>query len=185
MFDKPQQFLQRMKNSYLAISVVYVIFGLCLAIRPQTSSSVICFALGLICIIFCAISLLKFYGTIQRTASFDPRLILPIIAGIFGLVIMFRPAIVISILPVIVGLILIISGFVKFQNGMSLKQCSYEKWWLVTTFALVAVGAGLLIFFNPFGTGIVFIRIVGIFFIIDGVLSIFSIISLKNNQRYL
>ncbi len=175
--------LEKFRNSYIIIAVAYVVFGLSLLIRPQLSTTVICYAVGALCLIYAAVTLIKYFTDGSKRYYVEPNFVLPVILGIFGLVIIVRPAVVISILPVTVGLVLIVSGIVKLQDSFSLKRYGFERWYISLVFAVVSLLFGVIILLNPFGTGLVFARIVGALFAVDGILSIISCILVYASQR--
>lgn len=175
---------QKLKNSYIVIAVAYVVFGLSLLIKPEMSTNVICFAVGALCLIYSIATLIKYFIGDKRRYYVEPNFILPVLMLVFGLVIMFKPAVIISILPIVVGIVMVVSGIIKLQDSFSLKKYAFGKWWTVLIFALVSVILGVVILINPFGTGLLFTRIVGLFFTIDGLLNIASGIMMGLSRRY-
>lgn len=183
-YHPEDSFYQKLRNSYIAIAVAYVVFGLGLLLKPEASTTLICYAVGSLCIIYAAATLIKYFTDSVQRYYIEPNFILPVILGVFGLVTVIRPAIIISILPFIVGIILVVSGVVKLQDCLSLKKFGYARWQVVLAFALISVAFGVVILLNPFGTGLLFIRMVGLFFVVDGILSISSSILMRGSRRY-
>lgn len=183
-YSSEQSFYQKLRNSYIVIAVAYVVFGLGLLMKPAASTTIICYAVGSLCIIYAAATLIKYFTEGIAHYYFEVNFILSVILGIFGLVAVIRPSVIISILPTIVGIILVVSGVVKLQDSLSLKKYGYDRWKTVLLFAVVSVVLGIVILLNPFGTGLLFIRMVGLFFVIDGILSISSGIMMRGNHRY-
>lgn len=175
---------QRIKNSYIVIAVAYVVFGMSLLIKPEMSTSIICFAVGALCLIYSIATLIKYFIGDKKRYYVEPNFILPILLLVFGMVIIFKPAVIISILPVTVGIVMVVSGVIKLQDSFNLKKYSFAKWWTVLIFAFVSVILGIVILINPFGTGLLFTRIVGLFFTIDGLLNIVSSIMMGISRRY-
>ena len=182
--DGYSSFLKKMQGSYVVLAVAYVVFGLSLLIKPQQSTTVICYAIGALCIIYAAATLIKYFTDSTRRLYIEPNFVLPVILGVFGIVTIVRPAVIISILPFIVGIVLVSSGLIKVQDSINLKRFDYARWYIVLAFALVSVVHGIVILINPFGTGMLFTRIVGLFFVVDGAMSISSIIMTRKNSRY-
>lgn len=177
-------FFKKVQGSYIVPAVAYVVFGLSLLIKPQLSTTVICYAIGALCIIYAVANLIKYFTDSTKRMYIEPNFILSVILGVFGIVTIVRPSVIISILPFIVGIVLVFSGLIKVQDSLNLKRFSYERWYFALIFALVSVVLGIVILINPFGTGLLFTRIVGLFFVIDGALSISSIIMMRKNSRY-
>ncbi len=184
MFGKNnnQSYFNKIKNSYIILAVAYVIFGLFLAIKPAASSTFICMVIGIMCLILSISSLITYFTSGMERYYLQLQFIGPALLGVFGLIIILNPVVIISILPWVIGIVLFLSGIVKLQDGVTLKQFGYQKWKVVSLFAIVSVFFGILMMINPFGTGLLFIRIVGIFFVLDGCFSIYSSILIKKNH---
>ena len=182
-FADEKSMLQKFRNSYIVIAAAYVVFGMSLLIRPELSTTVICYSVGSLCLIYAAATLIKYFTEGIKHYYVEPNFVLPVILGIFGLVTIIRPGIIISILPVIVGLVLVVSGIVKLQDSFSLKKYRFERWYASLLFAVISLVFGVIILLNPFGTGLMFVRIVGLFFAVDGIFSIISSIMVHVSRR--
>ena len=53
-------FFRKMQGSYIVMAVAYVVFGLSLLIKPELSTTVICYAIGAVCVIY-AVAKLNVY----------------------------------------------------------------------------------------------------------------------------
>lgn len=177
-------FFRKMQGSYIVMAVAYVVFGLSLLIKPELSTTVICYAIGAVCVIYAIANLIKYFTDSMNRMYIEPDFVLSVIICVFGIVTIVRPSVIISILPFIVGIVLVFSGLIKVQDGINLKRFNYDRWFLVLGFAVISVILGIVVLLNPFGTGLLFTRIVGLFFTVDGVLSISSIVMLRKNGKF-
>lgn len=177
-------FFRKMQRSYIIMAVAYVVFGLSLLIKPELSTTVICYAIGAVCVIYAVANLIKYFTGSMNRMYIEPDFVLSVIICVFGIVTIVRPSVIISILPFIVGIVLVFSGLIKVQDGINLKRFNYDRWFLVLGFAVISVILGIVVLLNPFGTGLLFTRIVGLFFTVDGVLSISSIVMLRKNGKF-
>ena len=175
---------RKMQGSYIVMAVAYVVFGLSLLIKPELSTTVICYAIGAVCVIYAVANLIKYFTGSMNRMYIEPDFVLSVIICVFGIVTIVRPSVIISILPFIVGIVLVFSGLIKVQDGINLKRFNYDRWFLVLGFAVISVILGIVVLLNPFGTGLLFTRIVGLFFTVDGVLSISSIVMLRKNGKF-
>lgn len=173
-------FFRKMQGSYIVMAVAYVVFGLSLLIKP----TVICYAIGAVCVIYAVANLIKYFTGSMNRMYIEPDFVLSVIICVFGIVTIVRPSVIISILPFIVGIVLVFSGLIKVQDGINLKRFNYDRWFLVLGFAVISVILGIVVLLNPFGTGLLFTRMVGLFFTVDGVLSISSIVMLRKNGKF-
>ena len=177
-------FFRKMQGSYIVMAVAYVVFGLSLLIKPELSTTVICYAIGAVCVIYAVANLIKYFTGSMNRMYIEPDFVLSVIICVFGIVTIVRPSVIISILPFIVGIVLVFSGLIKVQDGINLKRFNYDRWFLVLGFAVISVILGIVVLLNPFGTGLLFTRMVGLFFTVDGVLSISSIVMLRKNGKF-
>lgn len=169
----------KLKNSYVFVAVAYVVFGLSLLIKPDTSVNAICYALGAICLIYAIATLIKYFLSDKKKLFIEPDFILPIIMIIVGFIIIFRHDVIISVIHIVAGIVFIVSGIVKVQDSFNVRRNDFAKWWIVLIFALVAIALGAMMLLDLFGTDTLLIRMIGLFFTIDGALSIASAIILK------
>ena len=177
-------FFRKMQGSYIVMAVAYVVFGLSLLIKPELSTTVICYAIGAVCVIYAVANLIKYFTGSMNRMYIEPDFVVSVIICVFGIVTIVRPSVIISILPFIVGIVLVFSGLIKVQDGINLKRFNYDRWFLVLGFAVISVILGIVVLLNPFGTGLFFTRMVGLFFTVDGVLSISSIVMLRKNGKF-
>ena len=158
-------FFKKMQGSYIVMAVAYVVFGLSLLVKPELSTTVICYAIGAVCVIYAVANLIKYFTGSMNRMYIEPDFVLSVIICVFGIVLVF-------------------SGLIKVQDGINLKRFNYDRWFLVLGFAVISVILGIVVLLNPFGTGLLFTRMVGLFFTVDGVLSISSIVMLRKNGKF-
>lgn len=81
------------------------------------------------------------------------------------------------------GVILVIDAFGKMQTSVRLKKYEYKNWWYILVSAILIFIFGIILLFNPFEVITIFIRILGIFLIIDGVANILTVESYKKIEK--
>lgn len=111
------------------------------------------------------------------------NLIMGIIITVIGGWILFQPGTIIAMIPILVGIIIVIHGINNLQQTMSLCQSRYDKWWVALLLALVTIGFGVLLIFNPFAAVDTLIRFIGIFLIYDGVSDIWIMSRVSKNVK--
>ena len=143
-------FFRKMQGSYIVMAVAYVVFGLSLLIKPELSTTVICYAIGAVCVIYAVANLIKYFTGSMNRMYIEPDFVLSVIICVFGIVTIVRPSVIISILPFIVGIVLVFSGLIKVQDGINLKRFNYDRWFLVLGFAVISVILCIVVLLNPF-----------------------------------
>ena len=61
---------------------------------------------------------------------------------------------------------MIISGAMKIQTSIVLKESDDKVWWKIMIYAVVVLVLGLLLIINPFGSAVIVTKIIGISLVI-------------------
>ncbi len=158
------------KNGMIT-SIVFVILGFVLALWPGQSLEFMCSVLGwgmlisgLAGLITCALS----KGDLGKVKPVSGSLVL----ALLGLLLLMNTRAVVSVIPVIIGLVITANGVVNVMQTVQMKKLGIvggngRKASLV--FAVLTMLLGILILVNPFGVAAVTIRIVGITLIYNGI----------------
>ena len=81
---------------------------------------------------------------------------------IVGLLIYYKAEVVVSIIPIILGVVILFSGFSKLQQAVDLARMKARRWTTVLATACLNLILGGVIIFNPFSPALTFLRFVGI-----------------------
>ncbi|MDD3338145.1 MAG: DUF308 domain-containing protein [Lachnospiraceae bacterium] len=165
---------KKIKWIYSIMSVVYIVAGVALIIWPSFMEGMICTILGIVAIVFGIIRLINYFVGDKFEALMRYDMVIGIFLVGLGLFVLIFPGVVISFLPVVFGLFLIISSLVKLQNAVDLKRLDYDRWWLILILAAVSIALGVILICNPFGAIHLLLIFVGVFFVVDGATSLYS-----------
>lgn len=180
--------LKRAKWSYLIFSFFLCLMGLALMIWPEISAETFCLIIGAVSLIY---GIVKIVGYFRQGAAAYSLFQLDLAGGIFlvviGTILLIHPAYILTILPVVVGFYMIIDGVVKVQTSIDAKRYGLRAWWLVLACALLCVGLGVYLLFNPFEGGALLMVVIGVSILFDGVQNIFDAVytakMMKNLRR--
>lgn len=170
-----RDFFRQMRLSFLVASILYVILGLVLLIWPGVSATVFCWAFGSLLLAYGAVTILTFFFRDSRAGSFVFELLLGIVAAALGLLVLLRPVVVASVLPVIVGLFILVDGLVNLKRALELRSMMYERWIVPLILSLISVGLGLLVLFHPFLAAEALVMVIGAVFLYTGVSDLWTI----------
>lgn len=173
-----KEFFRNMKVSYLLAAILYIGFGLVLLIWPKTTGDIICFAFGMILLVYGAITIISFFVHDSRLGSYRFDLVIGIVAAALGILFLVKPDFVLGIFPVILGLYIIIDACLNLKRGLELRQMAYERWWIVLALSLVSAGLGVLILLRPGMTAEVLIMVIGGVLIYNGLADLWSLFML-------
>jgi uncharacterized membrane protein HdeD (DUF308 family) len=170
------EYLKKFKSAFIIMSILYVLLGITLIARPELSALVICKLFGTIALIVGIIRIIGFYRRNDYGSLLRVDMVHGLLCIILGSFMLIAPKVVISVLPVMLGIVIIIDSILRFQMAFDLKRLQYEKWWMHLSLAIITVVLGAMLLFNPFAGGIVLTRFIGITLTIDGAVNLWGII---------
>lgn len=171
------------KRAYMILSGIFMLVGLCLTIWPEISIVTFCYVLGGLCVVYGIIRLVGYFSKDQYRLAFQFDLALGIFVLVFGIILLFHPRPIIALLPVVIGLYIAIDSVFKLQTALDAKRFGMPRWWLMLILAIVAGGFGILLVFNPFEGAALFMRLIGITLIIDGIQNLWAALALVKVEK--
>lgn len=159
--------MKRILGNQGIFGLIYCLFGIVLLIRPMAIGKVVCYVLGV-----CALGygLWKIYGywKVKDLAGFyKGELAVGVILVVMGLVALIKPSLIISILPAVVGLMILMDGLVTISQALSLRKLDYRWSYLLALGISISV-LGLILVANPFGSAMIMMRFLGATLLVDG-----------------
>lgn len=161
-------FIRSIKVNLLSSAILCVILGIVLVAYPDTSMTLVCRTVGVIVLITglgLVFGYLKsgkehWYGKIE--------LVFGTILVIVGGFLILRPLGLISIIPIIFGILFIYHGLANMRQAMELRQYKDKGWWLPVLIAATTVLLGIFIINYPIRTMDIIMRVIGACLIYDG-----------------
>ena len=100
-----------------------------------------------------------------------------------GAVVLYKVEIVISLIPFILGVLVLCSGCSKLQDAIDLKRLGYGSWLGLLIVAAINIILGVVLIYNPFKAAILLFRVLGEVLILSGVGDCFSTIYFAEKLR--
>lgn len=160
------------KIGYIAISVLTVLLGVFLIIRPEISLNVFCRILGAAMVVSGAIKLAGYFSKDLYRLAFEHDLFFGTLLCVVGIAALVRPTNIISSLYAAAGILILAEGIFKAKTAFEAKRFGLSEWKLITVFAVLALAAGVILLFRPFEAAKTMAIIVGAAMIIDGLLNL-------------
>lgn len=170
--DKP---IQQARNNLILSSVILCITGLVFMIFSGTVVNMIGWVLGGI---FCVVGLIYLIGYIRRQ-MFLSELLFSIISLVAGILLLIHPGWIMSILSIIVGVYILIEGVLKLKIAIDAKKQQARGWWVLLVIALISIGISIVLIVNPFGISKIFIFLLGVALLLNGIENIIHAVYTK------
>ena len=170
-----KSFFKSLKKSYVLTAVFYVIVGICLTIWPGPMGRIVCYAFGGLLLIYGIVYIIHYFSDGNNRSFYDFGMVNGLIAAGIGIFFIVEADSVVGSLGFVLGLIIVIDSFIKFQKALELQKAKYSNWWVILIFSFLTIALGVVLIINPFKTAITLGRLIGIFLILDGLTDIWTI----------
>lgn len=167
--------VKQIKFNFVVAAILYIVLGLVLLLWPDTSSSVICYAIGAVLLIYGVIGIISFLSSRNKTAVLALQLVVSVAAAALGVLSLTQPRLILSLLPVLMGLFIIVVSLISMKRAIDMRHYLYTRWWAALLLSLAAIALGALILFHPYMTAKAVIMVTGAVFLYVGICDLWAI----------
>lgn len=161
-------------KSSIISSIALVAFGILLIFQSEATIITISYIIGAILIALGVIAIIRFLKHIKDVYRSDLDIVYGIVCIILGIVVVKNPEAIASVIPFVLGLVIIVNSATKLQYSLELHKEKNELWLSTLILSIIMAICGIVLIFNPFKGAVLLTRIVGIFILIYSVLDIIS-----------
>jgi len=166
--------LKELKWDALLTGVLYVLLGIVSLVLPGTMEKALGYMIGVVLILAGAVSMICYLLRDAHQNYYHNDFLHGILGIALGILVLYKVNIIISLVPVLMGVMVLISGCSKLQDVIDLKRMEYGNWIFMLALAVVNVALGLVLIFNPMKTADFLFRLIGIGLIFSGVTDCFT-----------
>ena len=168
-------------RSSIISSISLIAFGALLIVQSEATIITISYIIGAILIALGVIAGLRFFKS--KDTKNDLDIIYGVVCIILVIVVIKNPEAIASIIPFIIGFVIIVNSATKLQYSLELKREKNKLWLSTMLLSIIMLVCGIVLIFNPFKGAVLLTRVVGIFIVIYAVLDIISTIVIKNTYN--
>lgn len=176
---------KEMRNSFILLSVFYILFGAVLFVWPALSARAVCMVIGIFALAYGVMRIVEYIRFKDRMSFFGANLAVGIIMVLCGVFLLIRPEVLMAALPIVFGVIILFNGIIELQRAFDLKRFGYEGWWYTLLLSVLTIILGILIFWNPFVAVQTTVMAIGIILAVTGVTNLITGITASRNIRRL
>ena len=127
--------------------------------------------------------MLKFIANLNKNIKNELDIIYGTVSIVLGIIVITNPKAIASIIPFVLGVIIVISSAAKLGYGFELRKGNNELWIGTVILALVTMLCGVLLIFNPFAGAAFITKVVGVLLFIYAVLDIVSTFKIRKTIK--
>ena len=175
--------LKKIKANMIVSSLLCVLLGLVLVLRPGLSVRIVCTAVGIVLILSGVTRIIDWFCARDGSMYAQMNLIFGIVLVVVGVWIVVKPDKVLAIIPIIVGIVIGMHGLNNLKQAIELWRDKYDKWWVAFILGALTVGLGVLLICRPFAAIDTVVMVIGFFMIYDGLSNIWIVARIYKNAK--
>ena len=164
-----KELLRKVKLDVILGALLYIVLGIVALVIPDTMIKILGYLIGILLILVGAVSmicyLLREVSQNYNRNEFGYGLV----SIAVGILFLYKIEWIISLVPVILGIMVLASGGVKLQHVIDMKRMGYGNWMTVLILAVINVVLGVVLVVNPFETVVLLFQLVGAGLIFSGI----------------
>ena len=175
--------LKKIKANMIVSSLLCVLLGLVLVLRPGLSVRIVCTAVGIVLILSGVTRIIDWFCARDGSMYAQMNLIFGIVLVVVGVWIVVKPDKVLAIIPIIVGIVIGMHGLNNLKQAIELWRDKYDKWWVAFILGALTGGLGVLLICRPFAAIDTVVMLIGFFMIYDGLSNIWIVTRIYKNAK--
>ena len=168
--------LKELKWEAILTGVLYILLGIVALVIPETMQKTLGYLIGIVLIVAGLISIICYLLRDARENYYHNEFVFGLVGMVLGAAVLYKVEVIISLIPFILGILVLFSGCSKLQDAIDLKRLGYGSWIGMLVVAVINIILGIVLICNPFKAAIVLFRVLGVGLIISGVSDCFSTI---------
>ena len=178
-----ENIMTKLLKSSIWSSIALVILGFLLIFYSEVTIISISYVIGGILIAIGVIALLKYISNINKDIKNEIDIVYGIGTIILGIIVICNPKAIASIIPFILGILIVINSTAKIDYSFKLRKNKNNLWVSTLIVALVALICGVLLIFNPFAGAEFITKVIGIILVVYAILDIVSTIRISKELK--
>lgn len=164
-----KKLFKQIKWDAIITSVLYIVLGVVALVAPVTMMTTLGYMIGILLILAGAVSMIGYLLREARQNYYRNDFGYGLVGIAIGILVLYRVERIIDLVPVILGMLVVVSGCSKLQDVIDMKRMEYGNWVLMLFLAAVNVVFGVVLIANPFETMTWLFRLMGAGLILSGV----------------
>ena len=130
-------------KSSIISSVVLMILGILLMLQSEATIITISYVIGTLLIALGTLAIIKFIRNTSSEIRNDLDIVYGTVTIILGVIVIYNPQAIASIIPIIIGIGIVISSATKLQYAFELKANSNSQWKMSMIISIISAICGI------------------------------------------
>lgn len=170
--------LRQIKWNLVVLALLFIVLGVILIMWPDEFMRTSCYMLAAMLIIVGVISLINYLRKDISGILYRYDLVVGLSAVLGGILVIIKVDQLISLIPVVLGFLVTISGILKMQNSVDMLRLGQGTWYVAFCMAVLNIIFGIVLLIDPFGTELL-VSLLGAALIFSGATDLYVTISIS------
>lgn len=159
---------QGMRGSIFLFSIIYVLIGIVLLIVSDAPMLAVSYIFSVLLILTGIVLVMYYIGREVQPEQESYDLVAGILSVSAGVYLMIHAKLLTPWIPAVMGLLVIVSGIITFQNSLDMRRLKQVFWGPVFLVSLASMALGFLILYYPFEKTSNQLRVIGASLLLSG-----------------
>ena len=176
-----KQFDKILKTSLLSWRV-FIVLGIFLILKAELTLRIISYVVGgtlLLAIIPLAKQLFA-----KETNYVNLAFISQVFMVVAGIIIILNTELIASIIPILIGILMLVNGISKLQFAYLLKANHVKNWTFTLVLSIFILAGGILFLTNPFKGAVTITKLIGIFMVVYSVIDMIDFLVIHKEMQH-
>ena len=146
--------LKELKLDAMMMGGLYILLGIVALVIPETMEKSLGYLIGVVLIVGGAVSMISYLLRDAHQNYYHNDFLHGLIGIAAGILVLNKVEFIISVIPFLMGALILVSGCSKLQDVIDMKRLEYGNWVAMLAFAVVNVVLGIVLMCNPFQTAV-------------------------------
>ncbi len=172
--------LKKIRWDMITTSVICILLGAVLIFFPKAVNEMIAYVIAAAMFV---ISIIEFYNYFKKNVKTDfyrNDLVYAVVTLVIGIVMLAKRDAIISLIPMVLGALIIISGVKKLQNALDLIRLEMNGWKSVLALSVINIIFGIVMVVCAFQTATAITILIGVGLVYSGITDLFAIIRVSH-----
>lgn len=175
--------LKEMKWEALLTGVMYIMLGIVALVIPETMVKTLGYLIGIVLILAGAVSMICYLLRDAHQNYYHNDFVSGLMGIVLGCAVLYKVEFIISLVPFLLGVLVLISGCAKLQDVIDMKRMNYGNWIVMLVLAGINVALGILLICNPFKAATLLFRLIGAGLIFSGITDCITTVYFANKIK--
>ena len=171
--------MSKIYKSSLLSSIGMCILGLLLIFKAELTVTSISYVIGGVLVALGVISLLNYTKSVKEKNNNQLDIVYGIVSIVLGIIVITNSKAIVSIIPFVIGILIIITSATKIEYSFQLKNNKNDKWVITLVLSLLEFFCGILLVFNPFKSAVFVTKVIGSIILVYSIIDLLTTISIK------